>query len=129
MLSHIAGVAGVLAAVGQLGTPASAGYIAHVESIDGSDAINVLAGEAFGIRLRLEPTGSGAEIDAAVLRLMFDREGLATTSAWYEWATPFVTGGSDDFSVPGFLSATSIDGTAYADPLDPEAVDLYFSVV
>lgn len=105
---------------------ADAGYIAHVEGAAGEGHLQVLAGDSFGVRVRLEAAASAQTLDSAIFRLLFSLPGLEVQESWLEWSSPFITGGVDDLSSPGPSVAGIIDGSVYTDPFDPAAVDLYF---
>ena len=112
--------------LGLASTLAHAGYITHVETLSGASFIEVAPGATVTIRVRAEATAPGQTADSAILRLIFSQPGLELVPGWFDWAAPFVTGGVDDLSEPAPDLTGPIDATTYADPFDPEAVDLYF---
>lgn len=121
-----------LFAVGSMASAASAGYIGSVVSIGQggveTPSLDVLPGGSFSAALVL--TGDTADRnDSAVFRIVFSFEGLAISSGWAQWSTPYQTGGIDDFSNPAHDASGLITSSTHNDPVAVGATDVYFENV
>lgn len=109
--------------------PVSAGYVVDVLGTAGvgipSSSIEIQPGGSFEGQVDLLAP-MGIQLDSVVLRLDFDVEGLRFESGWFEWSTPFTTGGVDDFSVPAANAFGVIDQDTFADALSPSSIDTSF---
>jgi len=93
-------VRAVLMSVLVLGLAASTArgdYILNVESVSGGTSVWVDPGASFGVNLMLESDASD-QSTTAIFDILFSDPGLEYLS--YSWAAPYVTGGTDDVSVP-----------------------------
>ena len=101
-----------LAVALSVATTASAEYVGSVIGLDQESevaSLTVAAGESFTGAIKLDGPGS-MKADFALFRLVFSVSNLEYDTGWYDWSTPFTTGGVDDYSSPGFDSSGVIDG-------------------
>ncbi|MEQ9207052.1 MAG: hypothetical protein RLN78_06770 [Phycisphaerales bacterium] len=110
-----------------LASTANAGYIGNVVGLDGDEqvsSLSITAGDSFSGAVMLD--GAGTRSDFALFRLVSSASNLGYSAGWYEWSTPFTTGGIDDFSSPSLGESGVIDENTYSDPLAPGEVDVVF---
>jgi len=108
-------------------TTANAGYIGSVVGLVADEQVSSLtinAGESFSGAVMLN--GAGTQSDFALFRLVSSASNLEYSAGWYEWSTPFTTGGIDDFSSPGPNESGVIDEDTYSDPFAPGEIDVVF---
>ena len=120
-----------LAVVLPVATTASAEYVGSVVGLDNESevtSLTVATGESFTGAIKLDGPGS-MKADFALFRLVFSVSNLEYDTGWYDWSTPFTTGGVDDFSSPGFDSSGVIDGDTFIDPFHAGDIDVAFENV
>ncbi len=123
--AHLLAVAIVLVSSIQ----ASASYIVDIlgESNGGgmSSLIEVSPGDSFSGFVNLS-AASATQSDSTVIRLVFDNSGLTFDANWFEWSSPYTTGGIDDFSVPSSTENGMIDVNTFFDNSAPTDIDIRF---
>lgn len=110
-----------------IASTANAGYIGNVVGLIGDEQVSSLsinAGDSFSGAVILD--GAETRSDFALFRLVSSASNLEYSAGWYEWSSPFTTGGIDDFSSPGPGASGVIDEDTYSDPFAPGAVDVVF---
>tara|TARA_R110000744_G_scaffold343773_2_gene449002 strand:+ start:29321 stop:29935 length:615 start_codon:yes stop_codon:yes gene_type:complete len=110
-----------------MASTANAGYIGSVVGLVGDDEVSSLtinAGDSFTGAVMLD--GAGTRSDFALFRLLSSASNLEYSAGWYEWSTPFTTGGIDDYSSPGPNESGVIDEDTYSDPFAPGEIDVVF---
>lgn len=109
-------------------SPASAGYVGSVVGLtDDGQASSLIVNTGQSLNGAVVLDGStGTRADFAMFRLVFSVTGLEYSPGWYDWSSPFTTGGSDDFSSPGHASSGVIDVNTFHDPFAPDEIDVVF---
>lgn len=110
---------------------ANADYVGNVVGIEGLsqvDTLIVTPGESFTGAVVLEGD-LGTQSDFALFRVLFSKPGLEYSPGWYEWSSPYTTGGVDDFSTPGPNASGVIESSSYLDPFAPDDIDVAFENV
>ncbi len=112
-------------------TPASADYVGSVVGLDGdtqSSSLTINAGDSFSGAVLLDGS-AGTRADFALFRLVFSVSNLEYDTGWYDWSTPFTTGGTDDYSSPSLNSSGTIDVDTFSDPFHSGDIDVAFENV
>lgn len=109
--AHAAFIGDVVGFAGGAGEPLSSLTVAPGETISGAVFLDA---------------SLGTRCDFALFKLEFSVAGLEHAPRWFQWSSPFTTGGLDDFSAPNSTSGGVINPDSYVDLLEPDAVDLKF---
>lgn len=121
----------VATAIALTASLAHADYVGHVRGLDGGnevESLTVNAGDSFTGAVMLDGS-AGTRSDFALLRLVFSVSNLEFESGWYDWSSPFTTGGVDDFSRPGIDTSGVITADTYLDPFAVGSIDVAFENV
>jgi len=111
--------------------PAQADYVGSVVGLVGENQFNsitVNTGDSFSGAVLLDGE-TGTQADFALFRLVFSVSNLEYDTGWYDWSSPFTTGGIDDFSSPSFDSSGIINADTFGDPFHAGDIDVAFENV